>query len=63
MLELQFRVTILELLGTLITVLEQKKLNEEISSPHLLNIFFLSKRRLINQLSLTEKEAFQHMWA
>ncbi len=63
MLELQFRVTILELLGTLITVLEQKKINEEISSPHLLNIFFLSKRRLINQLSLTEKEAFQHMWA
>ncbi len=40
----------LELLGTLISVLEQKKANEGISSPFMLKNFFLSERRLVNAI-------------
>ncbi len=40
----------LELLGTLIAVLEQKKANEEISNPFMLENFFLSERRLVNAI-------------
>ncbi len=43
------RITGLELLGTLIAVLEQKKANKEIVSPYIIQIFFLSQRKLIMQ--------------
>ncbi len=40
----------LELLGTLIAVLEQKKANEEISNPFMLENFILSEKRLVNAI-------------
>ncbi len=39
----------LDLLGTLIAVLEQKT-NEDISSPIMLKSFFLSERQLVNAI-------------
>ncbi len=47
-LELQCIIANLELLGTLIAVLEQKNSNEEISRPFILKSFFLSERGLVN---------------
>ncbi len=52
----------LDILGTLIAVLEQKT-NEDISSPFLLKSFFLSERQLVNanlrvQLDYMKKMSF-----
>ncbi len=44
------RITSLELLGTLIAVLEQKQANQEISSPLMLKSIFLSQRKLIDAI-------------
>ncbi len=43
-------ITSLKLLGTLISVFEQKKANEGISSPFMLKNFFLSERRLVKAI-------------
>ncbi len=44
------RITSLEILRTLIAVLEQKKAKEEISSPHILKSIFFSQRKLIDSI-------------
>ncbi len=44
------RITSLELLGTLIAVLEQNNANQEISSPLMLKSIFLSQRKLIDAI-------------
>ncbi len=44
------RITSLELLETLIAVLEQKTANQEISNPLMLKSIFLSQRKLIDAI-------------
>ncbi len=44
------RITSLELLGTLIAVLEQNNANQEISSPTYAKSIFLSQRKLIDAI-------------